>query len=202
MKIEVNVRKRHFAILLGVILLLGLVVYVNAALNTAQPYHPLQQVAKSNSDTTSVDNDGNGAIDVADNSELFYGRDINQFCKADNSNCPSQCKDMKLETMEIVIGRDKGDADPDCWVIESNKCPDTKMWGNGAGAMTQEECAKGAANNALYGTSGYYYVSYSYNGESSPCFDTSSDKLIVTLGRMSATCPTSSGMKSIKLPLL
>lgn len=202
MKIEVNITKKRFFAIVGIVLILGFVVYVKAAVNTARPYHPLQQVAKSDSDTTSVDEDGNDLIDRADDADRLAGIPASQFCRTDNSNCPSQCKDMKIETMEIVIGRDRGDADPDCWVIENNKCPDSKMWGNGGGAMTQEECAKGVANNALYGTLGYYYVSYAYNGESSPCFDSSSDKLTVTLGRISASCPTSSGMKQVRLPLL
>ncbi len=161
MKIEVSISKRHFAIILAAILLLGLVVYVNAAVNTAQPYHPLKQVSISDTDTTSVDENNNEVIDISDNAYRLGGIPANQFCRSDNNNCPSECKDFKVETTGVTVRRDNNHgADPDCWISDFGGTSCTAKWGDGNISKpipSREYCAKTAGSYSGIGDGWQYY---------------------------------------------
>ena len=65
MKLVINISKRHFNTLLILVTILASAGFV-IAITSTQAYHPLQDVAKSASDLTSVDSNSNGIIDIAE----------------------------------------------------------------------------------------------------------------------------------------
>ena len=68
MKININIEKKHLGIFALLVIGLSVVLLVSAAnVDTSQGYHPLQQISKTTSNMVSVDDNGNGIIDTADN---------------------------------------------------------------------------------------------------------------------------------------
>ncbi|RMF54406.1 hypothetical protein D6745_05360 [Candidatus Woesearchaeota archaeon] len=86
MDIHIHVEKKHLFVL-GIIFLISGAIVVLASLDTSQPWHSLQQIAKSSSDTVSVDNDGNGKIDNADNSDKLNSHNTSYFQKDIGNDC-------------------------------------------------------------------------------------------------------------------
>jgi len=73
MEVKADSNKRLFYIpLLGLALIL-LVLGANAVVDTTKSWHPLQQVAKSDTDITSVDENNNKIIDEAETLSLVGG---------------------------------------------------------------------------------------------------------------------------------
>jgi hypothetical protein len=69
MKIEVNINKWRFYTLLGVFMVIGAALIVNAqfgttAFDSGKPWHPIQQIATDGSGTANLDGNGDGKIDA------------------------------------------------------------------------------------------------------------------------------------------
>ncbi|MBW3014911.1 hypothetical protein KY330_00655 [Candidatus Woesearchaeota archaeon] len=62
MKIEINIKKKHLYIM-SIILLLTVGAIASATINPNIGWLPIQRIAKSNQDLTSLDENGNGKID-------------------------------------------------------------------------------------------------------------------------------------------
>lgn len=98
MKIEIDIEKKHFYVLLGVLLVGFSALFVIAGHGDSNPasysvgsvYHYLQDVVKNDA-KTSVDSDNDGVIDEAENSynsDKIDNLDSSQLCLSDGSNCP------------------------------------------------------------------------------------------------------------------
>lgn len=70
MQITVNIKKRHLATLIIILAIFSSIMIGTAVdVNLDKPWHILSQVARSDTDQTSVDEDKNGQVDHADNAD-------------------------------------------------------------------------------------------------------------------------------------
>ncbi len=73
MEIRINITKKRFHVLVLLFAFaIGLIIFGSAATSPTKPYHPVQQVTKqldpvATNDFTSIDNDGDGIVDLAEN---------------------------------------------------------------------------------------------------------------------------------------
>ena len=87
MKFTINIEKKHFYLLVGVIFILGIfTVFAATSFSSSKPLHPLQQVTIDQKGTTSVDANSNAIIDNADK---LQGLSASQFCRSNGVNCPT-----------------------------------------------------------------------------------------------------------------
>ena len=115
MDIHIHIEKRHFIMLVVLVSLFGVLLLGSAApVNQDQPWHPLSQIAKSTSDTNSVDSDGNGFIDSADTAtEAINATHADQADNADHAdsvdwndveNEPATLNDGDNQDLADVLG--------------------------------------------------------------------------------------------------
>lgn len=92
MKIQINFEKKHIYMLSALILLFGALFVYAANVEELQGWRPLSQISKSWSDQTSVDENNDGIIDLA---EAVQGQiscqwyDMNVGSSGDPSDCNS-----------------------------------------------------------------------------------------------------------------
>ncbi|MEK6973768.1 MAG: hypothetical protein AABW41_00785 [Nanoarchaeota archaeon] len=82
MKFTFNFEKKHLYILAGLFVIFGAIILAKAALNvdTTKPWHNLQQVSRSATSSISVDVDGDGTIDFAEQAEsIQIAQDTNSI---------------------------------------------------------------------------------------------------------------------------
>ncbi len=186
----ITIEKKHLYFLCGVFgVLLGMMI-TNAITpySSNRPWHPLQQVSTDEIGSSSVDANTNGIIDSADTLASIPPA---QFCRSDNSNCPSACKDFKVETTTVQISSDWNDGgDPDCWIFAAG-C--LASWGEGTVATASPEyCARTAPIFASAGE-GWIYYGYDnfvhYNPGPAQCGgDVRYDAFRAKYYRISASC--------------
>lgn len=86
MKFTINIGKKHFYLLVGVIFILGIfTVFAATSFRSSSPLHPLQQVTIDQNGATSVDANSNTIIDNADK---LQGLSASSFCRSNGANCP------------------------------------------------------------------------------------------------------------------
>ena len=86
-------KKTFYTILtISIICLIGIITY---AIDTSKAYHPLQQVAKSANDDTSVDSDGDGVIDNAGTAVTATN--------ADNVKCDGEYKSIDQCGLQTTV---------------------------------------------------------------------------------------------------
>ncbi|MBI2233179.1 MAG: hypothetical protein HYU56_04620 [Candidatus Aenigmarchaeota archaeon] len=88
MKLVINISKRHFNALLILVTILASAGFV-IAITSTQAYHPLQDVAKSASDLTSVDANSNGIIDTAEGLKITAGAGTGKVLTSDTGGTGS-----------------------------------------------------------------------------------------------------------------
>ena len=111
MDIHIHVKKSHIYIIVSVLFILSLIVISNAqsaGVDTAKQWHTLHQVARSETDLTSVDENGDGFIDratVADSiSGLTSKCELKTFSgKAEKVNTKIEFGDMCGNQMCLTI---------------------------------------------------------------------------------------------------
>ncbi|MFW5990714.1 MAG: hypothetical protein ACOCQX_00655 [Candidatus Nanoarchaeia archaeon] len=110
MDIHIHIEKKHFVILMVAISFLGLFMLGNAAdVNINDAWHPLQQIAKSESDTTSVDDNQNDIIDESDKS---YGLDATSDVDMNNYLISSLSDPTNAQDAATKNYVDSNDPDP------------------------------------------------------------------------------------------
>lgn len=86
MKFTINIGKKHFYLLVGVIFILGIfTVFAATSFRSSSPLHPLQQISIDQNGATSVDANSNAIIDNADK---LQGLSASSFCRSNGANCP------------------------------------------------------------------------------------------------------------------
>lgn len=77
MKINFNFEKRHFYILTLIIVLFVITIFVKGLITNNKPWHSLQEISTTSTGQFSVDADGNGIIDRAD--DILITQDTNSI---------------------------------------------------------------------------------------------------------------------------
>ncbi|MFW6283739.1 MAG: hypothetical protein ACOC1P_06870, partial [Minisyncoccales bacterium] len=110
MQLIINIEKKHFVIITLLMSFIGLFMIGNAAdVDVNNAWHPLQQIAKSESNMTSVDDNQNDIIDESDKS---YGLDATSDVDMNNYLISSLSDPTNAQDAATKNYVDSNDPDP------------------------------------------------------------------------------------------
>lgn len=184
MKFTLNFEKKHFWVIVALLVVVGIGVVIAVNVDTARPWHALQQVAKSGTDMSSVDSNGDGVIDLSERAttlnpiqgcasgKVLKWDGTNWVCGDTGSSLPTNCASGQVLKWDGTNWVCQNDETGSGWpagsycIMKSGACP-TGFTANSlgiiAGRFAHDACAIGervAGDSRCDGTTlGYLTIS-------------------------------------------